>query len=126
MGDLMTKSSELIYNEIKRIESQYTGNIIETIDTYNVKSKRVSLYIQRNPNGSSRYRIGIFDFDEKRQSEIDVLFGCYPSKNIDHETVLGTPAESIVINNSGILKNIYNILKAIGKVYNLPVAKKHL
>ena len=122
----MIKTADEIYNELRHISMQCTGNGVEALDTYVVKSKSVTLFIQRNESGNGfRYAIGVKDIELGLYSQVDVLFGYYPSKNVDHGTFLGTPAERVVVGNSGVFKNIYEILRAIGKLYNLPVERKH-
>ena len=122
----MVKNADEIYNELKLIDMQCTGNCVEALDTYSVKSKRITLYVGRTQSGNSyRYAIGVVDVDTKESAEAEVLFGYYPSKNVGHATFLGTPVERILVSNSGMMKNIYEILKAIGRLYNLPVERKH-
>lgn len=122
----MTKTADEIYNEIINISPHCTSNCAVAFDTYAVKSKIITLFTQRNESGNGlRYAIRVRDTELRLYAQVDVLFGYYPSKNVDHETFLGTPAERIVVNNSGVFKNIYEILKAIGKLHNLPVERKH-
>ena len=65
----MVKNADEIYNELKLIDMQCTGNCVEALDTYSVKSKRITLYVGRTQSGNSyRYAIGVVDVDTKESS----------------------------------------------------------
>ena len=122
----MIRTADEIYNELRRIDMQYTGNVVEVLDTYDVKGRKITLYIERNTSGNGyRYNIGISDTNMNVSAQAGVVFGYYPVKNVGHETFLGTPGERIIVRNPAMTKNLYEILKAIGKLYNLPVEHKH-
>ena len=122
----MVKTDKDIYNELARIERTDTGNVIETITTYRVKSKTVDLIIEKTPSGENvRYKIRMSDAETGDYAETDILFTVYPSKCVDHSTIIGNNNNRIYHGNSGIIKNVHNICKAIAKYYNVGVCKIH-
>jgi len=118
----MTLNYENIYDKLKYIDA--TGNVIEEIVTYSVKTRQISLFVEKYPGKADKYKVKIYDWQSGEISETDILFEAYPKEQITYSAFIGNNGNRIYYGNSGIQKNFREILKAIGKLYRLPVCNR--
>jgi len=122
----MTLNYEDIYNKLRYLDAQYTGNVVEEIITYSVKNKQVSLFIEKSPSGANRrYKVKFYDWASEETSETNILFEAYPKKRVGHSVFIRNNGNRVYYSNSGIQKNFREILKAIGKLHNLPICGRN-
>ena len=123
----MVKTVDEICQAIRNIGMQDTGNVIETILTYQVKQRQVMLIMEKTPSGKSqRYKIVMLDLEVGDHSETEILFTEYPSRYIDHSAIIGNNGNRVYRANSGVQKSVRDIQKALAKVYNVGVGKQHM
>ena len=121
----MTITADEIYNKLRYFDMQYTGNAVDEMITYSVKNIEVTLFIEKTPSQSYRYKVVFNDYNTGERSETDILFTAYPKKQIDHSTIIGNNHNKVYRDNAGIQKNFREILKALGKLYNVPICGRH-
>jgi hypothetical protein len=119
----MILNSENIYDKLRYIGC--TGNAVEEIITYSVKSRQVSLFVEKYPSGVDRYRVKFLDWQSGETSETQILFEAYPKEQISHSAFIGNNENRIYYSNSGIQKNFREILRAIGKLHRLPICGRN-
>lgn len=122
----MILTSDEIYLRLHRLDFQQTGNIIDSINVYEVKSRQVTLYIEKTTNGSNRYTVKFNDFNTGEYAETYITFVAYPSKEVDYAPIDGNNGYRLVWNNSGMRKALREIVKAIGQLYRLPICREHI
>ena len=121
----MTLEAEDICTKLRYLDTQYTGNAVDEIVTYSVQSRNITLFIEKTMNQSYRYKVVFNDYNTGDRSETDILFTAYPRNQIDHSIIIGNNHNRVYKDNSGMQKNFREILKALGKLYNVPVCRQH-
>ena len=125
---MVLKSNE-IHKQLIMLDRQYTGNVVEAITVYEVKTKQVVLYINKSslsPTATNRYKVEFKDNQTGEYGETEILFTVYPSKMIDYSNISGTSGYKFVWNNSGLRRSLREIVKALGSFYNLPICREHI
>ena len=110
---------------IRRLTEQYTGNAVDSVVTYDVKNRRVILYMEKTPSGNNvRYSVGFYDYMQGTQSKCDITFGAYPKKVINHSNIEGTLR--VLPNYKPMYKNFRDVLLAIAELYGYDVCSQNM
>ena len=81
--------------------------------------------MQRTPSGNSvSYSIEMQDYEVGEVTKAAVTFEVYPQKAISLGVFESNNASRMYYGNSGVFNSVREILKAIARLYNLPVAKR--